>query len=66
MAGLKVNLWWLPSLLTALAGLFLILAGIVIGKPDLIGGLIMGGVALAAAGIMHSQAKARQQTVSKN
>jgi len=40
---------WLPGVLVGLVGVFAFIAGIITGGPDFIGGVVFGGVALAAA-----------------
>ena len=44
--------WWLPGVLIATLGVFAFVAGFVTGGPDMVGGLVFGSVALAAAAVI--------------
>jgi hypothetical protein len=46
------GLWWLPGALVASVGVLAIVAGLVTGGPDVVGGVVFGSVALAAGMLM--------------
>jgi hypothetical protein len=50
--GKTARLWWLPGTVVGLVGVFAIVAGIATGGADAVGGVIFGGVALIAAGVI--------------
>jgi hypothetical protein len=51
MAGTSKPLGWLPAFLIA-AGLFFLIAGLLSGGPELVGGIVFGVVSLAAAAVI--------------
>jgi hypothetical protein len=44
--------WWVPGFLVAALGVVAIVAGFASGGPDVVGGLVFGGVGLAAAAVI--------------
>ena len=57
MAGESKSSGLMPVLLVA-AGLFFLIAGLMSGPPDVVGGIIFGAVFLAAAGaVAHRRAR---------
>lgn len=44
--------WWLPGALVGTAGVLAVVAGFATGGPDAVGGVVFGGVALAAAAVI--------------
>jgi hypothetical protein len=54
------GLWWVPGALLGSVGLLALAAGFSAGWPDVTGGVVFGGVALAAtAVILRRRAPAR-------
>lgn len=50
--GSKTGLWWLPGSLVGLLGVAAAVGGFLTGGPDVVGGLVLGGMALAASAAM--------------
>lgn len=46
------SLWWLPGILVAAVDTLAMIAAFATGGPDLVGGLVFGSVALAAAAVI--------------
>lgn len=44
--------WWLPGAMVGLVGVCAIVAGFAAGGPDVVGGIVFGVVALAAAAVI--------------
>jgi hypothetical protein len=44
--------WALPGLVVGAVGVFALVAGLATGGPDAVGGVVFGGVALAAAAVI--------------
>ncbi len=50
--GSGAGLWWLPGALVGVVGVLALAVGFAAGGPDAVGGVVFGGVALAAAGVI--------------
>jgi hypothetical protein len=50
--GRGAGLWWLPGVLVGLVGVLALFGGFAAGGPDVAGGVVFGGVALAAAAVI--------------
>jgi len=50
--GGKAERWWLPGTLVGVAGVLAVIAGFATGGPDAVGGVVFGGVAMAAAAVI--------------
>ena len=44
--------WWLPGVLIGAVGVCAVAVGLATGGPDVVGGVVFGGVALAAAAVI--------------
>jgi len=44
--------WWLPGAIVGIVGVLAVVAGFATGGPDAAGGVVFGGVALAAAAVI--------------
>jgi len=65
MAGASKPLGWLPGFLIAV-GLFFLIAGLLSGGKELVGGIVFGVVSLAAAAaILHRRARDAGEAQSK-
>ena len=65
MAGESKSLEWLPGLLIA-AGLFFLVAGFFSDGPEFVGGIVFGGISLAAAGaILYRRSRDASEVRSK-
>jgi len=45
------NNWWLPGLLIGMLAMIVLIGGLISDGPDVVGGIIFGGVLFAAAGV---------------
>jgi hypothetical protein len=50
--GVAAGHWWLPGALVGSAGVLILVAGFATGGPDVVGGVVFGGAALAAAAVI--------------
>lgn len=49
--------WWFPAAAMATLGVVCIVAGMLVGGPDAVGGFVFGGVLLLAAATSYSRRK---------
>ena len=52
MPSQKSSWWWLPGTLLGLVGVLAVIGGFATGGPDAFGGVVFGGLALAAAAVI--------------
>ncbi|WP_020470641.1 hypothetical protein [Zavarzinella formosa] len=50
--GSDAGLWWMPGVLIGSVGVLAFVGGFATGGPDVVGGVVFGGVALAAAAVI--------------
>lgn len=56
----------LPGILVGAVGVLALIAGFASGGPDAVGGVVFGGVALAAAAVMLGRPTPKQDDISES